>query len=132
MGMTDPLADMLTRIRNANKARFARVDIPSSNMKVDVAEVLKEEGYIKNYKVVKDGKQGILRVYLKYGQGQASTIKGLVRVSKPGRRIYIRAKDVKPVLNGMGTAVLTTSSGIMTDRSARAKNVGGEMLLMIW
>ncbi|MFP4475904.1 MAG: 30S ribosomal protein S8 [Desulfatibacillaceae bacterium] len=132
MSMTDPMADMLTRIRNAIKARYFRVDIPASNLKIDVAKVLKDEGYIKNYKVVKDGKQGILRVYLKYGAGQASAIRGLERVSKPGRRVYTGGKEVKPVLNGMGTAVLTTSRGVMTDRDARRDNVGGEIICRIW
>ncbi len=132
MGMTDPLADMLTRIRNACKARFARVDIPASNLKIDVAGVLKQEGYIKNYKVVKDDKQGVLRVYLKYGEGQSSVIRGIERISKPGCRVYVRAKDVKPVLNGLGTSVLTTSSGVVTDRAARAAKVGGELLMKVW
>ncbi|ACL03598.1 MULTISPECIES: 30S ribosomal protein S8 [Desulfatibacillum] len=132
MGMTDPLADMLTRIRNGVKARFTQVDIPASNVKIDVARVLKDEGFIKNYKVIKDDKQGILRVYLKYGPSQTPVIYGIERVSRPGRRVYLKAKDVKPVLHGMGSAILTTSQGVMTDREARIKNVGGEVICKVW
>ncbi len=132
MGMTDPMADMLTRIRNGVKARFSKVDIPASNVKIDVAKVLVEEGFIKSYKVIKDDKQGILRVYLKFGAGQAPALLGIKRVSKPGRRVYLRANDVKPVLNGMGSAILTTSQGVMTDRKARKMNVGGEVICKVW
>lgn len=132
MGMTDPLADMLTRIRNAFKARFSKVDIPASNVKIDVARVLADEGFIKNYKVIKDDKQGILRVYLRYDKNQAPAIRGIERISRPGRRVYLRAKDVKPVLNGMGNAILTTSAGVMTDRTARKLNVGGEIVCKVW
>ncbi|MBW1989784.1 MAG: 30S ribosomal protein S8 [Deltaproteobacteria bacterium] len=128
MGMTDPMADMLTRIRNAMKMRFARVDIPASNVKVEVARVMKQEGYIKNYKVIKDGKQGILRVYLKYGPDQSPVILEIDRVSKPSRRVYMKAKDIKPVYNGQGTGIFSTSQGVMTDREARRKNLGGELV----
>ena len=130
--MSDPIADMLTRIRNAVKAKFNSVDIPGSKLKVEMAKILKDEGYIRNYKFLKDGKQGILRIYLKYGQQQANIVYGLERVSKPSRRIYVRSKDVKPILNGMGISILSTSKGIMTDKKARKANVGGEILCNIW
>ena len=132
MAISDPIADMLTRVRNAGKAKFTSVDIPSSKLKVELAKVLKNEGYIRNYKFVKDEKQGILRVYLKYGQGNISSIYGMVRVSKPSRRIYIKGKDIKPVLNGLGISILSTSKGVITDRQARSENVGGEILCKIW
>jgi small subunit ribosomal protein S8 len=131
MAITDPVADMLTRIRNAAKAKFSSVDVPGSKMKVEVARILKDEGFIKNYKFLKDGKQGILRIYLKYGQGQAKTIYSLQRVSKPGRRMYVKSKDIKPVLNGMGVSILSTSRGLMTDKQARKENVGGEILCTV-
>jgi small subunit ribosomal protein S8 len=132
MTMSDPIADMLTRIRNAAKAKFNSVDIPGSNMKVEMAKILKEEGFIRNYKFIKDSKQGILRIYLKYGPGQKSVIYGLERVSKPSRRVYKKGKDLKPVMNGMGTAILSTSKGMMTDKKARAANIGGEVICSIW
>ena len=131
MAINDPVADMLTRIRNAAKAKFSSVDIPGSQLKVEVARLLKDEGFIKNYKFLKDGKQGILRVYLKYGPGQAETIHHLKRVSKPGRRIYVKSKDLKPILNGMGISILSTSRGLMTDKQARKENVGGEILCTV-
>jgi small subunit ribosomal protein S8 len=131
MAITDPVADMLTRIRNAAKAKFSSVDVPGSKMKVEVARILKDEGFIKNYKFLKDGKQGILRIYLKYGQGQAKTIYSLQRVSKPGRRMYAKSKDIKPILNGMGISILSTSRGLMTDKQARKENVGGEILCTV-
>jgi small subunit ribosomal protein S8 len=131
MAITDPVADMLTRIRNAAKAKFSSVDVPGSKMKVEVARILKDEGFIKNYKFLKDGKQGILRIYLKYGQGQAKTIYSLQRVSKPGRRMYVKSKDIKPILNGMGVSILSTSRGLMTDKQARKENVGGEILCTV-
>jgi small subunit ribosomal protein S8 len=131
MAINDPVADMLTRIRNAAKAKFSSVDIPGSQLKVEVARLLKDEGFIKNYKFLKDGKQGILRVYLKYGQGQAETIHHLTRISKPGRRSYVKSKDLKPVLNGMGISILSTSRGVMTDKQARKENVGGEILCTV-
>ena len=132
MAMSDPIADMLTRIRNAGKAKFNRVDIPGSKLKTELAKVLMEEGFIRNYKFIKDKKQGVLRVYLKYDDEQTSAIFGLKRISKPSRRIYVKGKEVKPVLNGMGIAILSTSKGIMTDKKARAEKVGGEVLCNIW
>ena len=132
MTMTDPVADMLTRVRNAAKARFNSVDIPGSKMKIDVARILKDEGYIRNYKFIKDGKQGILRIYLKYGSGQQSVIYGMQRISRPSRRVYVNSKDIKPVFNGLGTAILSTSRGVMTDRKARKENLGGEIICNIW
>jgi small subunit ribosomal protein S8 len=131
MAISDPVADMLTRIRNAAKAKFSSVDVPGSKLKVDVARILKEEGFIKNYKFLKDGKQGVLRIYLKYGQGQSSAICQLARMSKPGRRSYAKSKDLKPVLSGMGIAILSTSRGVMTDKQARRENVGGEILCTV-
>ena len=132
MAISDPIADMMTRIRNAGKAKFTSVDIPSSKLKIELAKVLKNEGYIRNYKYVKDEQQGILRVYLKYAQGNVNAIYGLERISKPSRRIYVRGKDIKPVLNGLGISILSTSKGILTDRQARSENVGGEILCNIW
>lgn len=132
MTMSDPIADMLTRVRNAVKANFNSVDIPGSRLKVEMAKILKDEGYIRNYKFLKDGKQGILRIYLRYGPQQAKVVYGLERISKPSRRVYVRSKDIKPVLNGMGISILSTSKGIMTDKKARKANVGGEILCKIW
>ena len=132
MTMSDPIADMLTRIRNASKAKFNRVDIPGSRAKMELAKVLKNEGFIKNYKFIKDNQQGRLRIYLKYGTGQSSVILGLKRVSKPSRRVYLKSKDIKPVLNGMGIAIISTPKGIMSDKNARKENVGGEVLCNIW
>jgi len=123
---------MLTRIRNAVKAKFNSADIPASKLKTELARVLKDEGYIKNYKFIQDGNQGILRIYLKYGQGQKATIYKIERVSKPSRRVYTKSKDLKPVYNGMGISILSTSRGIMTDKRARQANVGGEILCNIW
>lgn len=132
MSMSDPIADLLTRIRNGSRAKFNSVDIPGSKMKTELAKVMRNEGFIRNYKFIKDDKQGILRVYLKYGQAQKNAIVGIQRVSKPSRRVYVRSKDIKPVLNGMGVAVLSTSKGIMTDRQARKDNLGGEFVCKIW
>lgn len=132
MAMSDPIADMLTRIRNAGKAKFNRVDIPGSRLKTEIAKILMEEGYIRNYKFVKDKKQGVLRIYLKYDDRQTPAIFGLERVSKPSRRVYVNRKDVKPVLNGLGIAILSTSRGVMTDKKARTEKVGGEILCNIW
>ena len=131
MAISDPVADMLTRIRNAAKAKFSSVDVPGSKLKIELARILKDEGFIKNYKFLKDGKQGILRIYLKYGQGQVGSIYHLKRVSKPGRRLYVKSKDLKPVLNGMGISILSTSRGVMTDKQARRENVGGEILCTV-
>lgn len=132
MSMSDPIADMLTRIRNASKAKLNSVDIPGSKLKTDVARVLKSQGFIKNFKFIKDNKQGILRVYLRYADGKSGAILGLKRISKPSRRVYVRSKDVKPVLNGMGIAILSTSRGILTDGQARKESVGGEVLCTVW
>jgi len=132
MSVTDPLADMLTRIRNAYTAKHGKVDIPASNMKISIAKILKSEGYIKNYKLLKEQGHGILRLYLKYQESNQGIITGLKRVSKPGRRVYVKKKDIPFVLNGMGIAVLSTSKGILTDREARKQNVGGELLCGIW
>ncbi|MFZ7124690.1 MAG: 30S ribosomal protein S8 [Desulfobacterales bacterium] len=132
MAISDPIADMLTRIRNAAKAKFSSVDIPASKLKTEMARVLKDEGFIKNFKYIQDEKQGVLRVYLKYGPAQRPVIYGLERVSKPSRRVYVKSKDLKPVFNGMGIAILSTSRGIMTDKAARKENVGGEILCNVW
>jgi small subunit ribosomal protein S8 len=132
MAMSDPIADMLTRIRNGGKAEFAKVDIPGSKLKIEMARVLKEQGYIKNYKFLEDNKQGILRIYLKYTAERRPVIYGLQRVSKPSRRVYKKSKDIKPVLNGLGISILSTSKGLMTDKQARNENVGGEVLCHIW
>ena len=132
MPVTDPLSDMLTRIRNANIAKHSRVDIPASKMKTSVAKILKEEGYVKNFKLIKDRKHGILRIYLKYDELNQGVITGLKRMSKPGRRLYVKRKDIPLILNGMGDAVLSTSKGVLADREAKKANVGGELLCSIW
>jgi len=132
MTISDPIADMLTRIRNAAKAKFSSVDIPGSVLKTEMAKVLRDQGFIRSYKFIKDDKQGILRIHLKYGSGQQSVILGLQRVSRPSRRVYVKSKDVRPVLNGMGVAILSTSRGIMTDKQARQANLGGEVLCQVW
>jgi small subunit ribosomal protein S8 len=133
MGMTDPLADMLTRLRNANKAKQEKVDIPASNFKVQVARILKDEGYLKNYKVIKDGKQGILRIYLKYeGETKKQVIGGLKIISRPGLRRYVPRSEIPLVLRGLGLSILSTSKGVLTDKEARKLNVGGELLCSIW
>jgi len=129
--MTDPLADMLTRIRNANQAKKEHVDIPASKLKVAIAKILKEEGYVKNLRVIKDRKQGVLRVFLRY-QDDGPVIEGLQRISKPSLRVYVQHDNVPKVVNGLGIAILTTSKGIMTDREARKQNIGGELLCTIW
>jgi small subunit ribosomal protein S8 len=133
MGTTDPLADMLTRLRNANKAKQEKVDIPASNLKVHVARILKDEGYLKNYKVIKDEKQGILRVYLKYGgEVKKPVIGGLRMISRPGLRRYVHKAEIPLVLRGLGLSILSTSKGILTDKEARKLNVGGELLCSVW
>ena len=132
MSMTDPIADMLTRIRNGIMAKLQKVDIPSSNMKVSLATVLKAEGFIKNYKVIADQKQGILRVYLKYIDEKDSIINEIKRISKPGGRRYVKSDDIPSVKNGMGIAVLSTSKGIITDKTAREAGVGGEIICTVW
>ena len=132
MSMSDPIADMLTRIRNAGKAKFKKVDIPGSKLKIEIARVLKEQGYIGNYKFIKDNKQGVLRIYLKYTNDDLHAIYGIERASKPSIRIYSKSKDVDPVLNGMGIAILSTSKGVITDKQAKKANVGGEILCRVW
>jgi small subunit ribosomal protein S8 len=132
MGMTDPIADMLTRIRNANMAKLEKLDIPSSNLKLELARVLKEEGYIKNFKLLKDRKQGIVRVYMKYSPDELRVINGLKRVSSPGNRVYVGADEIPRVMGGLGVAILSTSRGVMADRESRTKNIGGEVLCYIW
>ena len=132
MVMTDPIADLLTRIRNASMARFERVDVPSSKMKLSIAKMLKEEGYIQNYKLIKDKRQGILRLYLKYDKNNVPVIGGLERVSKPSCRVYVRHDRIPYIFNGLGTAILSTSKGVLTDREARKQRVGGELLCKIW
>ena len=132
MQISDVIADMLTRIRNANDAKHETVDIPASNLKKSIAEILLEEGYIKNFQIVEDGKQGIIRVTLKYAVGKQKVIHGLKRVSKPGLRIYSNCEDMPKVMNGLGIAIVSTSKGVMTDKKARQANVGGEILAFVW
>lgn len=132
MHITDPIADMLTRIRNANSAKHDSVDIPASNMKKAIAQILLDEGYIASYKVIEDEKQGVIRVTLKYGENKSQVITGLRRVSKPGLRIYSNVEDMPKVMKGLGIAIVSTSKGIMTDREARKLNVGGEVLAFVW
>ena len=132
MAMTDPIADMLTRIRNAGMAQHPKLDIPSSNVKVAVAEALKNLGYIKNFKVISDDMQGVLRVYLKYDDNNRNVIHEITRVSKPGRRVYVGHNDIPRVKNGLGAAILSTSQGVMDDGAAREAKVGGEVLCTVW
>ena len=132
MQISDVIADMLTRIRNANDAKHETVDIPASNLKKSIAEILLDEGYIKNFQIVEDGKQGIIRVTLKYAAGKQKVIHGLKRVSKPGLRIYSNCEDMPKVMNGLGIAIVSTSKGVMTDKKARKANVGGEILAFVW
>ena len=132
MQMSDVIADMLTRIRNANDAKHQTVDIPASNMKKSIADILVEEGYVKSYQVIEDGKQGVIRVTLKYMTGKQKVIRGIRRVSKPGLRKYAGYEDMPKVMNGLGIAIVSTSKGIMTDKKARALNVGGEVLAFVW
>lgn len=132
MSMTDPIADMLTRIRNANMVKLQKVDIPSSNLKINIATVLKQEGFIKNYKVISDNLQGVLRIYLKYIDEKDSVINEIKRISKPGGRVYKKAEEVPVVKNGMGIAIISTSKGIITDSAARQAGVGGEVLCTVW
>lgn len=129
---SDPVADLLTRIRNASNAEHEKVDIPASRLKVRLAEVLKSEGFIKNFRVLDDTKQGTLRVYLKYGQANEKMISGLVRISTPGRRIYVAHDKIPSILAGMGVAIVSTSRGVLTDREARKQKVGGEVLAYVW
>lgn len=131
MHITDPIADMLTRIRNANSAKHTTVDVPASNMKKSIAKILLEEGYIKNYQLIDDGTQGIIRITLKYNGGEKA-ITGLRRISKPGLRQYAGAEDMPKVYNGLGIAIVSTSKGVMTDKAARKAHVGGEVLAYVW
>jgi small subunit ribosomal protein S8 len=132
MVMTDPIADMLTRIRNGNMVGHEKIDIPGSKIKLAIAQILKEEGYVRDAEFIPDTKQGTIRVYLKYGPNSERVITGLKRISKPGLRIYARAEELPRVLGGLGIAIVSTSHGIMTDRKARQKQVGGEVLCYIW
>ena len=132
MSMTDPIADMLTRIRNGNKAKFEKVDIPLSKEKLEIAKILKQEGYIKNLKVLSEEKKGTLRVYLKYDAQNRGIILGIKRVSKPGLRIYVKSKKILPVLNGFGINIVSTPQGIITDNDAKKLNVGGELICSVW
>ncbi len=132
MQMSDVIADMLTRIRNAGTAKHETVDIPASNVKKAIAEILVNEGYVKGTQFIEDGKQGIIRITLKYGAGKTKAIRGIRRVSKPGLRIYSSCEDMPKVMNGLGIAIVSTSKGIMTDKAARAANVGGEVLAFVW
>jgi len=130
--VTDPIGDLLARIRNGSLAEHEKIDVPASKLKVRVVEILKQEGFVKNFRLIEDKKQGVLRVYLKYGPGQERVITGLRRVSKPGRRLYVAADKVPSVLGGMGVAILSTSRGVMTDRDSRKAQVGGEVLCYVW
>ena len=132
MQITDVIADMLTRIRNANSAKHESVDIPASGVKKAIADILAEEGYINGYQIIEDGKQGIIRVSLKYGPGKKKVIQGLRRVAKPGLRIYTGCEDMPRVMKGLGIAIISTSKGIMTDKKARKQNIGGEVLAFVW
>ena len=132
MQITDPIADMLTRIRNANSAKHDTVDIPASQMKKAIAEILLEEGYIKNFQIVDDGTQGVIKVALKYVGNKEKVVSGLRRVSKPGLRVYVGADELPRVLKGLGIAIISTSQGVMTDKKARAAHIGGEVLAFVW
>ena len=132
MQITDTIADLLTRIRNASSAKHETVEVPASNMKKAIAQILVDEGYIKKFTVIEDGKQGIIKITLKYGEGKKPIISGLKRVSKPGLRIYSNVEDMPQVLKGLGIAIISTSKGVMTDRQARKENVGGEVLAFVW
>ena len=132
MTMTDPIADMLTRIRNANTVKHETVDVPASNIKKELSRILLEEGFIRGYDVIEDGKQGIIRIQLKYGQTGERVISGLKRISKPGMRVYADKHEVPRVLNGLGISIISTSKGILTDKQARKENVGGEVICYVW
>ena len=132
MVLTDPIADFLNRIRNANMAKHDSVEIPASNIKKSLAEILKQEGFIKDYEVTEDGKQGVIKVFLKYGPNGERVISGLKRISKPGLRNYVSADNLPKVLNGLGIAIVSTSAGILTDKEAREKHIGGEVIAYVW
>jgi len=132
MVMTDPIADMLTRIRNANVVRHDVLELPSSKVKAEIADILKREGYVRDYEVVEDNKQGVLKVFLKYGSNEERVITGLKRISKPGLRVFAKADEVPRVLNGLGIAIVSTSNGVLSDKEARSQQVGGEVLAYVW
>ncbi len=132
MTMTDPIADMLTRIRNANMVRHEKLEVPASNVKKEIAEILKREGFVRDVEYVEDNKQGIIRIFLKYGRDNERVITGLKRISKPGLRVYAKTNEVPKVLNGLGIALVSTSQGVLTDKEARAKQIGGEILAYVW
>jgi small subunit ribosomal protein S8 len=132
MSMTDPISDMLTRVRNASQALHDRVEVPASKVKVELARVLHEEGFIRSYRILEDNKQGIIRIYLKYSETEERVISGIKRISKPGRRVYVNKSSLPRVLGGLGVAVVSTSQGVMTDRTCRKSNVGGEVLCHVW
>ncbi|MBM7616769.1 small subunit ribosomal protein S8 [Weissella uvarum] len=132
MSMTDPIADFLTRIRNANMVRHDSVEVPASKIKMDIAEILKNEGFVRDVEYIEDDKQGVIRVFLKYGSDKTRVISGLKRISKPGLRSYVKADEVPKVLNGLGIAIISTSEGVITDKEARTKGIGGEVLAYVW
>ncbi|KQL52136.1 30S ribosomal protein S8 [Heyndrickxia shackletonii] len=132
MVMTDPIADLLTRIRNANMVRHEKLEVPASKIKRDVAEILKREGFVRDVEYIEDNKQGIIRIFLKYGANNERVITGIKRISKPGLRVYAKADEVPKVLNGLGIAIVSTSQGVLTDKEARNKQVGGEVLAYVW
>ena len=130
--MTDPIADMLTRIRNGNNAKHDTVDIPASNIKIEIAQILVDEGFVKGFDVIEDGKQGVIRIELKYGQNNEKVISGIKRISKPGLRVYVKKDEIPRVLGGLGIAILSTSKGIKTDKEARREGIGGEVVCYVW
>lgn len=132
MNTTDPIADMLTRIRNANNAKHESVEIPASNIKKQIAQILVDEGYIKSFNVIDDGKQDVIKVFLKYGPNKSKVLQGLKRISKPGLRTYVGKEEIPQVMRGLGVAIVSTSKGVMTDKAARKENVGGEVLAFVW
>ncbi|WP_217588960.1 30S ribosomal protein S8 [Lentibacillus saliphilus] len=132
MVMTDPIADMLTRIRNANMVRHEKLELPASSIKKEIADILKREGFVRDYEYVEDDKQGVLRIFLKYGANEERVITGLKRISKPGLRVYAKADEVPRVLNGLGIAIVSTSKGVLSDKEARSQAVGGEVLAYVW
>ena len=132
MVMTDPIADMLTRIRNANMVKHEKLELPASNMKKEIADILKREGFVKDYELVEDNKQGVLRIFLKYSASEDRVITGIKRISKPGLRVYAKADEVPRVLNGLGIAIVSTSKGVLSDKEARTQAVGGEVLAYVW
>ncbi|MBM7704952.1 30S ribosomal protein S8 [Metabacillus iocasae] len=132
MVMTDPIADLLTRIRNANMVRHEKIEVPASNIKKQIAEILKREGFVRDVEYIEDNKQGIIRIFLKYGANNERVITGLKRISKPGLRVYAKTDEVPRVLNGLGIAIVSTSQGVLTDKEARQKQAGGEVLAYVW